>query len=180
MQILGIAGSLRSDSVNAKLLQLAADTLPDGIDFAVWEGLRDVPPFDADTEETPSVAVAGLRSAVAAADAVLIATPEYNGSVPGTLKNALDWGSRPGATSAFRGKPVAVIGASPGAFGGVWAHEETRKVLGIMGARVVDAGMSLGKAPERLAEPDEELVEQLRAVVSALVDEAAARAAAAA
>ena len=175
MQILGIAGSLRSGSINAQLLQLVAGTLPDGVEFAVWEGLRDVPPFDADTEETPSVAVAGFRSAVAGADAVLIATPEYNGSIPGTLKNALDWGSRPGATNVFRGKPVAVVGASPGAFGGVWAHEETRKVLGIMGARVVDAGLSLGKAPERLMAPDEELLGQLREVVETLASEATAR-----
>ncbi len=179
MRILGIAGSLRTGSVNEQLLQLAGETLPDGVEFAVWEGLRDIPPFDQDTEETPSVAVAGLRSAVVAADAVLIATPEYNGSIPGTLKNALDWGSRPGATSAFRGKPVAVIGASPGAFGGVWAHEETRKVLGIMGARVVDAGLSLGKASDRLAAPDEDLLGQLRDVVNTLVAEATTRLAAA-
>jgi chromate reductase len=176
MKILGIAGSLRSGSVNAHLLQLAAETLPDGVEFAVWEGLREIPPFDQDTEETPSVAVAGFRSAVAGADAVLIATPEYNGSIPGTLKNALDWGSRPGATNAFRGKPVAVIGASPGAFGGVWAHEETRKILGIMGARVVGAGFSLGKAHDRLAAPDEELFGQLREVVDTLFSEATARA----
>jgi chromate reductase len=179
LKILGIAGSLRSGSANAQLLQLAAETLPDGVDLAVWEGLREIPPFDQDTEETPSVVVAGFRSAVAAADAVLIATPEYNGSIPGTLKNALDWGSRPGATNAFRGKPVAVIGASPGAFGGVWAHEETRKILGIMGARVVGAGFSLGKAQERLAAPDEELFGQLGEVVETLVSEAAARAQAA-
>ncbi len=131
--------------------------LPDGVELAVWEGLRDLPAFDEDEEGTPSLAVAGFRSAVAAADAVLIATPEYNGSIPGALKNALDWGSRPQATSAFRGKPVAVIGASPGSFGGVWAHAETRKVLGLMGARVVEAELSLGKAHDRLAEPDEEL-----------------------
>ncbi len=179
MRILGIVGSLRTGSVNEQLLRLAGETLPDGVEFAVWEGLRDIPPFDQDTEETPSVAVAGLRSAVVAADAVLIATPEYNGSIPGTLKNALDWGSRPGATSAFRGKPVAVIGASPGAFGGVWAHEETRKVLGIMGARVVDAGLSLGKASDRLAAPDEDLLGQLRDVVNTLVAEATTRLAAA-
>lgn len=179
MQILGIAGSLRSGSVNGQLLQLVAGTLPDGVEFAVWEGLRDIPPFDEDTETTPSVAVAGLRSAVAAADAVLIATPEYNGSIPGALKNALDWSSRPGATNAFRGKPVAVIGASPGAFGGVWAHEETRKVLGIMGARVVAAGFSLGKAHDRLGAPDEDLLGQLREVVETLAAEATIRSAAA-
>ena len=180
MQILGIIGSLRAGSLNRQLVELAADNLPGGVELAVWEGLRDVPAYDEDDESTPSLAVAGLRSAVAAADAVLIATPEYNGSIPGALKNALDWGSRPQATNAFRGKPVAVIGASPGAFGGVWAHAETRKVLGLMGARVVESDLSLGKAAERLAEPDEELLGQLRATIDLLVSEAAARASAAA
>jgi chromate reductase, NAD(P)H dehydrogenase (quinone) len=180
MQILGIAGSLRVGSYNRQLLRLAMENLPAGVELTAWEGLRDLPAFDEDDERTPSLAVAGFRAAVAAADAVLIATPEYNGSIPGALKNALDWGSRPGATSAFRGKPVAVIGASPGSFGGLWAHAETRKVLGLMGARVVDAELSLGNAADRLAEPDEDLLDRLRAAIGLLLDEAAARAAAAA
>lgn len=179
MQILGIVGSLRAGSYNRQLLRLAAENLPDGVELAVWEGLGDLPAFNEDEEDTPSLAVAGFRSAAAGADAVLIATPEYNGSIPGALKNALDWGSRPQPTSAFRGKPAAVIGASPGSFGGVWAHAETRKVLGLMGARVVAAELSLGKAPDRLAEPDEELLERLRATIDLLVNEAAARAVAA-
>jgi chromate reductase len=179
MKILGIAGSLRAGSYNRQLLQLAADDLADGVELVAWEGLRELPAFDEDTEETPSLAVAGLRAAVAGADAVLIATPEYNGSIPGALKNALDWGSRPRETAAFRGKPVAVIGASPGSFGGVWAQAETRKVLGLMGSRVVAAELSVGKAHERLAQPDAELREQVRAVIDGLVDEALARAAAA-
>ena len=179
MQILGIVGSLRRDSVNGQLLDLAAAHLPDGVELTVWEGLRDLPPYDQDEEETPSLAVAGFRSAVTRADAVLIVTPEYNGSIPGALKNALDWGSRPQATSAFRGKPVAVIGASPGSFGGVWGQAEARKVLGLMGSRVVGAELALGKAHERLAEPDEELIEQVTTTVSLLVDEAAAKSAAA-
>ncbi len=172
MQILAIPGSLRPESVNRQLLHLAAASLPDGVELAVWEGLRDVPPYDESTEDGTSLAVAGFRSVVSKADALLIATPEYNGSIPGALKNALDWGSRPMATNAFRGKPVAVIGASPGAFGGLWAHAETRKVLGIMGARVVAAELSLGKAPDRLAAPDDELLNQLRSVIDALVAEA--------
>jgi chromate reductase len=179
MKLLGIAGSLREGSYNRQLLQLAADNLPDGVEYAVWDGLRDLPAFDQDEENTSSLAVAGFRSAVASADAVLIATPEYNGSIPGALKNALDWGSRPRDTAPFRNKPVAVIGASAGAFGGVWAHAETRKILGLMGARVVEAELSLGKAGERLAEPDDELLEQLAAAVDLLVTEASARAAAA-
>jgi chromate reductase len=179
MKLLGIAGSLRAGSYNRQLLQLAADNLPDGVEYAVWDGLRDLPAFDEDEENTSSFAVAAFRSAVAAADAILIVTPEYNGSIPGALKNALDWGSRPRDTAAFRGKPVAAIGASSGAFGGVWAHAETRKILGLMGARVVDAELSLGKAGDRLAEPDDELIGQVRAVVDLLVTEASARAAAA-
>jgi len=179
MRVLGIAGSLRAGSYNRRLLELAADALPDGVELAVWEGLRELPAFDEDEEQTASFAVAGLRSAVAGADAVLVVTPEYNGSIPGALKNALDWGSRPRETAAFRGKPVAVIGASTGSFGGVWAHAETKKVLGLMGARVVDAELSVGKAQDRLVEPDAELVAQLRAVVDLLVSEAAARRAAA-
>ncbi len=178
MQILGIAGSLREDSVNRALLRLAAESLPDGVELVVWEGLRDIPPYDEDIEGDGSLPVAGFRSAVLKADAIIISTPEYNGSIPGTLKNALDWGSRPAATNAFRGKPVAVIGGSPGAFGGVWAHAETRKVLGIMGARVVGAELSVGKAPDRLAQPDDELRGQLRDVVETLVAEVAQRAAA--
>ena len=179
MKLLGIAGSLRAGSYNRRLLQLAADNLPDGVDYAVWDGLRDLPAFDEDEENTSSFAVAAFRSAVAEADAVLIVTPEYNGSIPGALKNALDWGSRPRDTAAFRGKPVAAIGASTGSFGGVWAHAETRKILGLMGARVVEAELSVGKANERLDEPDEELIGQLRAVVDLLVSEASVRAVAA-
>jgi len=179
MKILGIAGSLRSGSYNRQLLQLAADNLPDGVELAVWEGLRDLPAFDEDEESAPSLAVAGFRAAVADADAVLIVTPEYNGSIPGALKNALDWGSRPRDTAAFRSMPVAVIGASPGSFGGVWAQAETRKVLGLMGSRVVAGELSVGKAHERLADPDAELVDQLRALIDVLIDEAAARAEAA-
>jgi chromate reductase, NAD(P)H dehydrogenase (quinone) len=179
MRILGISGSLRAGSHNRTMLRLAADTLPDGVELAVWEGLREMPAFDEDDEQTTSLAVAAFRTAVSAADAVLIVTPEYNGSIPGALKNALDWGSRPRETAVFRGKPVAVIGASTGSFGGVWAHAEAKKVLGLMGARVVEAELSLGKAQDRLGEPDAELLEQLRAVVDLLVTEAAARQAAA-
>jgi chromate reductase, NAD(P)H dehydrogenase (quinone) len=180
MRVLGISGSLRRGSYNSELLRLAAESLPDGVELAVWAGLETLPAFDEDEESSPPLAVASFRDAVAESDAVLIATPEYNGSIPGALKNALDWGSRPRATSAFGGKPVAVIGASPGSFGGVWAQAETRRVLGLMGARVVGAELSVGKAHERLAEPDFELRAQLRDVVEALVTEAGMSASAAA
>lgn len=178
MRVLGIVGSLRSGSHNRELVRLAASTLPDGVEFETWEGLRDLPAFDEDDEERAPLAVARMRAAIGSADAVLLAVPEYNGSIPGALKNALDWASRPAGSGAFRGKPVAVIGASTGSFGGVWAQAETRKVLGLMGARVVGGELPVGGAQDRLAEPDEELLTRLRATVETLVDEARARAAA--
>jgi chromate reductase, NAD(P)H dehydrogenase (quinone) len=177
MRILGIAGSLRSGSVNRELLHLAGTLLPIGVELSEWEGLRSVPAFDEDRESDAPVAVEELRAEVRDADAVLIVTPEYNGSIPGALKNALDWASRPIAANAFRGKPVAVIGASPGAFGAVWAQAETRKVLGLMGARVVPAELAVGHASARLAEPDAELLGQLREAVALLVAEARPQAA---
>src|SRR5581483_5052719 len=118
MRILGISGSLRVGSHNTRLLHAAAGLLPDGVELELFEGLRDVPPYDEDADVEPApAAVARLRAAIADADALLISTPEYNSSVPGQLKNALDWASRPRAAAALRDKPVAVVGASAGAFG---------------------------------------------------------------
>ena len=152
MQILGIPGSLRAGSHNRRLLQLAGENLPDGVEFAVWEGLRDLPAFDQDEEAAPPFPVGAFRAAVADADAVLVVTPEYNGSIPGALKNALDWVSRPRATTPLAQKPAAVVGASTGLFGAVWAQAELRKVLATIGARVVDRELPIGEADERLDE----------------------------
>src|SRR5438105_5864137 len=136
MKVLGIAGSLRPDSYNRALLVAAAELLPDGVEFELWDGLKAVPPYDEVDDVIPApAAVARLRDALAGADAVLFATPEYNSSIPGQLKNAVDWASRPLATNVLRNKPVAVVGASTGAFGAVWAQAELRKVLGATGAR---------------------------------------------
>ena len=147
IRILGISGSLRSGSHNTSLLRAAAQSLPSGAELEVYEGLRDLPAYDADLDVDPAPApVARLREAIAAADGVLIATPEFNGSIPGVLKNALDWASRPFPENAFRGKPTTVIGASTGLFGAVWAQAETRKVLGIVGADVLDGELPVGTA----------------------------------
>ena len=174
MKILGIAGSLRSGSLNRELLRLASLSAPDGIELDLWDGLRDIPPYDTDDEDGDPAAVEDFRNAVRAADAVLISTPEYNSSVPGQLKNALDWASRPEVlTCVFRNKPVAVMSASPGMFGGVWAQAETKKILGAMGARVVDSDLALPRAHERLADPDDELVDGLRTVLDGLAAECA-------
>jgi chromate reductase len=180
MKILGISGSLRRGSHNASLLGAAAGLLPADVEFELWGGLKEVPPYDEDddTEEAPAAATA-LREAIAGADAVLFATPEYNSSVPGQLKNAIDWASRPLATNPLRNMPVAVVGASTGAFGAVWAQAELRKVLAATGARVVEGEVAVGHAPTRFDEEgrlvDENLLEQLEEVVAGLVAEAAAR-----
>ncbi len=138
MKILGISGSLRDGSYNTRLLRAAAELLPPEVDFEQWDGLKAVPPYDEDDDVQPAPAgVASLREAIAGADAVLFATPEYNWSIPGVLKNAIDWVSRPLATNPLRNKPVAVIGASTGAFGAVWSQAELRKVLSSTGARVL-------------------------------------------
>src|ERR1700710_44933 len=128
MRVLGISGSLRRDSHNTELLRAAATLLPSGVEFELYDGLRNIPPYDEDENGTQVAAVNDLKKRIAEADAVLFATPEYNHSIPGHLKNALDWVSRPHATNTLRGKPVAVIGASTGMFGAVWAQAELRKV----------------------------------------------------
>jgi chromate reductase len=148
MRILGLSGSLRSDSHNTRLLLAAARLLPPGAELVGFERLREIPPYDEDHEGSQPEAVLALREAIAAADAVLVATPEYNHSIPGHLKNALDWISRPLADSPLRGKPAAVVGASTGMFGAVWAQAETRKVLGALGARVLDRELPVGSADE--------------------------------
>jgi chromate reductase, NAD(P)H dehydrogenase (quinone) len=149
MKVLAVSGSLRRESHNTKLLRAAGNLLPPSEQLVFFEGLKDVPPYNEDDDVEPAPEpVQRLRSAIADADAVLIATPEYNASIPGHLKNALDWASRPFPDNAFRGKPVAVIGASTSMFGAVWAQAELRKVLGTIGARVIDRDLPIGLAEE--------------------------------
>ena len=174
MTILGIAGSLRAGSHNAQLLRLAAEELPGDVELDVFDGLAEIPAFDEDLEDVAPDAVDAFKAAIADADAILVATPEYNGSIPGGLKNALDWVSRPIAESPIRSKPVAVIGASTSAFGAVWAQRELKKVLGVMGARVLDAELPVAKAERALLEPDIELREQLASIAAELVAAVAA------
>jgi chromate reductase len=151
MKLLGLAGSLRAGSHNAKLLRAAGELLPPGAELTVFDGLKAIPPFDEDDEHTRPDAVQSLYDAIAAADVVLVATPEYNHSIPGQLKNALDWLSRPLASSPLRGKPTAVVGASTGLFGAVWAQADARKVLAAIGARVIDRELPIGMADSAFA-----------------------------
>jgi chromate reductase, NAD(P)H dehydrogenase (quinone) len=174
MRVLAISGSLRRGSHNTHLLRVAAQVVPPPHELAIFDGLRDVPPYDADDDVEPAPeAVQRLRDAIATADAILIATPEYNSSLPGQLKNAIDWASRPFPGNALRNKPVAVIGASTGMFGAVWAQAEARKVLGATGARVVDIELPVPHAEaafagDRLA--DAEVHENLSGVVQELIE----------
>lgn len=178
MHVLGISGSLRRGSYNTKLLRHAGELFAsDGVEFEIYDGLKDVPPYDEDDDmQGAPEAVSRIRDAVRAADAVFFTTPEYNSSIPGVLKNALDWVSRPVATNVMRNKPVAVIGASAGMFGAVWAQAELRKVLGAMGARVAEGEVAVGHAMDRfdadgrLNEPN--LEEEVREVASTLIAEA--------
>ena len=149
MRILGISGSFRRDSHNTRLLRAAALALPPGVELEIFDGLGAVPPYceDADVDPAPE-AVARLREEIADADALLIATPEYNASIPGVLKNAIDWASRPFPDNALRDKPVAVIGASTGLFGAVWAQAELRKVLQHTGAEVLEVELPVALADQ--------------------------------
>jgi len=178
MRVLAISGSLRRDSNNSALLRALREEAPAGVEVEVWDGLKEVPPYDGDDDVVPGPAqVEAFRSLVREADAVFFATPEYNSSIPGALKNALDWASRPLATNAFRNKPVAVIGSSAGAFGGVWAAAELRKVLGAMGARVTEVEMAVGHAHDKLDEAgeltDHDVRDDLREALESLLAEAA-------
>ncbi|MDQ6821369.1 MAG: NAD(P)H-dependent oxidoreductase [Actinomycetota bacterium] len=152
MQVLGVAGSLREASHNRRLLRAAADELPPGVELIPFDGLKAIEPFDETDEHEAGGGMPGADGFIAAlrdADAVLFVTPEYNGSIPGVLKNAVDWASRPTpATSALANKPVAVIGASTGMFGAVWAQAELRKALGLAGARVLDQELAVPTAHE--------------------------------
>jgi chromate reductase, NAD(P)H dehydrogenase (quinone) len=176
MRVLGISGSLRRDSYNTALLRHAGELFEaEGAEFEIYDGLRDIPPYDEDYGDDASEAVRRIRDAVREADAVFFATPEYNSSIPGALKNALDWISRPFATNAMRSKPVAVVGASAGAFGAVWAQAELRKVLGTMGARVSEGEAAVGHAGERFDADgrlnDRDLEEQVHEVARQLLSE---------
>jgi chromate reductase, NAD(P)H dehydrogenase (quinone) len=176
MRILGIAGSLRRGSHNRRLLRAAGTLLPPGAELVEWEGLAGLPAFDEDLENTPPEVVREFFALIESTDAILIATPEYNASLPGALKNALDWASRPFPENVLRYKPSAVIGASTGLFGAVWAQAEVRKVLKASGAHVLESELPVGMADYAFAETgealaDPELTERLRDLLGDLVRE---------
>ena len=162
MRILAISGSLRNGSLNTRLLRGIAEQAPAGVEIQLWERLRAIPPYDADGDTEPAPEpVRALREAIADADGLLFATPEYNSSIPGVLKNAIDWASRPRATTPLQGKPAAVVGATTGQFGAVWAQADLRKVLGSTGARVVDLELPVAKADTLLEQRGSLLANEL-------------------
>jgi NAD(P)H-dependent FMN reductase len=180
IKVLALVGSLRAASINRRIAELAAAVAPDGVTVTVFEGLGELPFYNEEIDpavgggEHEPAPVAALRAAAADADAALVVTPEYNGSIPAVVKNAIDWLSRPFGNGALKDKPLAVVGGAFGQYGGVWAHDETRKSFGIAGARVVESiNLSVpfqtldGKAP---AEHDE-LVANVRDIVGKLAAE---------
>jgi chromate reductase len=175
MRVLGVSGSLRQASHNRKLLRAAAALLPPEVEYTEYDGLKAIPPFDEDDEADPPAPVEHWRAAIDQADAILFATPEYNSSIPGHLKNAVDWASRPFKSTVLRNKPVAVIGASTSMFGAVWSQAELRKALGAAGARVVDRELPVAGAEEafdddgKLLDHDQNL--ELESILAELLDE---------
>ena len=179
MQILAGSGSLRGGSYNTSLLRAAAEAAPEGVEVELFEpsAIADLPLYDQDLDDGDvSEPVQRLREAWGAADAILFATPEYNGSVPGGLKNAIDWASRPRLEAALTNKTVAVVSASTGQFGGMWAQADLRKILGIAGARVVGDELPVTRAQERFDRDgrllDAELFERLRLLLETVAAEA--------
>jgi NAD(P)H-dependent FMN reductase len=176
-KVLVLLGSLRAGSINRQLAELALESAPDGVRLELFDRLGELPFYNEDVDtESVAEAVKALRAAAAEADAALVVTPEYNGTIPGVLKNAIDWLSRPFGNGALKGKPVAVVGAAHGQYGGVWAHDETRKSFGIAGVRVVeDLKLSVptpvfdGKHPRENAE----VAANLRDIVGKLAAEIA-------
>lgn len=175
MRLLTISGSLRAESYNTALARAAAELAPPNVDVELFEGLGELPLYDADLDGDTNEAVRHLRESIAAADAVLFVTPEYNGSIPGVLKNAVDWASRPRDGAALRGKTVAVAGASTGQYGALWAQQDLKRVLGVAGARVVCPELPVSRAQDVCdpsGNPSPIVAERLRQHIAQLCAEA--------
>ncbi|WP_087872009.1 NAD(P)H-dependent oxidoreductase [Arthrobacter globiformis] len=173
--VLALVGSLRADSHNRKLAEAIQLNAPEDIEIVIHESLGNIPFYneDIDVEGQVPAAATALREAAGQADALLLVTPEHNGTMPASLKNAIDWLSRPFGAGALTGKPTAVVGTAFGQFGGVWAQDEARKAVGIAGARVLeDAKLAVPGSMVRFAEThpkdDAEVVEQIKGLFDAL------------
>jgi chromate reductase len=176
MRILAISGSLRAASYNTALLAAAAELAPEGVEVELYEDLESLPPYNEDRDsDQPPAEVTRLRAAIETADAVLFATPEYNTTMPGQIKQVVDWASRPhGPSAPLWGKPAAAMGASVTDYGAMWAQDHLRKALGLAGARVLQQELAVPRAAERFNErgrlTHEETREQLAGLLEDLVD----------
>ncbi|UWX98788.1 NAD(P)H-dependent oxidoreductase [Arthrobacter zhaoxinii] len=175
--ILTLVGSLRAGSINRQLAEAAAAGAPEGVEVKLFEGLGEIPFYneDIDVEGFVPEAAQALRNAAAASDGLLLISPEYNGTMPAVLKNAIDWLSRPFGAGAISGMPTAVIGSAFGQYGGVWAQDDARKSVGIAGARVVEeVRLAIGGSVTRYdgihPQDDPDTVAQLGEAVRVLAD----------
>ena len=182
--VLVLVGSLRAASTNRQIAETAVQLAPEGVELVIHEGLGDLPFYneDVDVEGALPQSVVDLRAAITASDAVLVVTPEHNGTVPAVLKNAIDWASRPYGASALTGKPLAAIGSAFGQHGGVWAQDDARKAFGIAGAHVLsEITLAIPGSVVRFADvhpkDDAEVVEKLAVVLGGLVAATTVRAA---
>lgn len=174
VKILGIAGSLRKGSYNRAALRVAQQETPEEAQLEIFE-LNDVPPFNQDLESDMPVAVKELKAKAKAADAILFVTPEYNYSVSGVLKNAIDWGSRPYGDNSWEGKPVAIMSASPGLLGGARAQYHLRQSFVFLNVHAINQPeVIIANAAQKFDEQgnltDEETRKRIRQLVEALVN----------
>ncbi|GAA1376328.1 NAD(P)H-dependent oxidoreductase [Streptomyces beijiangensis] len=183
VRILALVGSLRAGSHNRQLAEAAVKHAPEGVAIELYEGLADVPFYneDLDVEGSVPAAAARLRESAGSADAFLLFSPEYNGTMPAVLKNAIDWLSRPYGAGAISGKSVAVVGTAFGQYGGVWAQDDARKAAGVAGASVLeDVKLSIPGSVTRFADlhpaDDSEVVTSLAEVIGRLTEHATAAA----
>jgi chromate reductase len=172
--VFGFAGSLRKDSYNKALLRAAAELVPESARLEVFD-LEGIPPFNQDLENNMPENVRGFKAKIRAADALLIVTPEHNYSVPGVLKNAIDWASRPYDDNSFEGKPVAIMSASPGMLGGVRAQHHLRQVLVSLNMHAINRPeVIVASVDEKIDEKgnltDEKTRKKIRQLLQKLVD----------
>lgn len=171
MKVLAISGSLRADSFTTRIARAAGDLVPDGVEIELYDNLEAIPNFNQDLEGSEPQAVVDLRDRIKAADALLIITPEYNATMPGGLKNAIDWASRPHGESALAGKPAAILSNSPMPFGGLWANQQVRKSFTITGTPTVEREVAIGKVDEKTDDSNRITDETARDEVIALLAE---------
>ena len=170
-RVLVLVGSLRADSLNRKIAETLQGQAPEGVTVEIAEGLAELPFYNEDLDGgSVPAAAAALRAQVAVADRVLAVTPEYNGTMPAVLNNAIDWLSRPYGTGAIKGKPFGVVGATPTPYGGKWAHADAARSAGIAGAIVVEDVTVSQSALEVDVLTDPEVLGRLRDAVTALVE----------